>query len=204
MSRAKVRIVALCGSPRQNSKTEMAVKRALRGVGEGGETELIRLSECPLPLHNGSSGGEVVEAVREFRSRIQNADALLIGTPVYHGSFTGVLKNALDWLGFAELEGKMIGLIGVAGGAGGAYEALNGLRSVGRALHAWVLPQQVSVEDASRAFGPDLVPVSPELDERLLELGAELARFARLHRAAKAEEFLRSWESAQSNPGGGS
>lgn len=201
-ARGKVRILALCGSPRVDSFTELALRRALEGVGPECETSLVRLAEHHLPLHNGSSGDNVAKPVQDLRELIRSADALLIGTPVYHGSFTGVLKNALDWLGFRELEGKMIGLVGVAGGAGGAYEALGGLRNVGRALHAWVVPQQVSIEDAWKVFDEHGRPKSGSLDQRLLVLGAEVARFARLHRAAQADEFLHSWESAQANPGG--
>lgn len=197
----RVRILGLCGSPRQNSLTEIAVRRALEGVGSAGETSLLRLADIKLPLHDGSSGSAVADEVQEFRERIRESSALVIGTPVYHGSFTGVLKNSLDWLGFRELEGKMIGLVGVAGGGGGAYEALSGLRNVGRALHAWVVPQQVSVDDAWKAFDDKGHASNSDLDQRLLALGAEVALFARLHRVAQADEFLRSWESAQVNPG---
>ena len=198
----KVRILALCGSPRQQSLTELALRRVMAGVGPDAEATLCRLSDHILPLHDGSSDANGAESVLRFREVIAGAEALLIGTPVYHGSFTGVLKNALDWLGFRELEGKMIGLVGVAGGAGGAYEALSGLRNVGRALHAWVVPQQVSVDNAWNAFDDQGVPKSSELDDRLRSLGADVTRFARLHKAAQAEEFLRSWETAQANPGG--
>ena len=55
--------------------------------------------------------------VLKLRQEIAQAHALILGTPEYHGSFSGVLKNALDWLDGSELQGKMIGLVGVAGGA---------------------------------------------------------------------------------------
>ena len=61
-----------------------------------------------------------------------------------------MLKNALDLMGFDEFEGKMIGLVGVSGGAMGAFEALNSLRNIGRALHAWVVPEQAAVPEAGR------------------------------------------------------
>ena len=63
-----------------------------------------------------------------------------------------MLKNALDLMGFDEIEGKMIGLVGVSGGAMGAFDALNSLRNVGRALHAWVVPEQAAVAEAWKAF----------------------------------------------------
>jgi NAD(P)H-dependent FMN reductase len=44
------------------------------------------------------------------------ATGIIIGTAEYHGGYSGVLKNALDLMGFAEFEGKTIGLLGVSGG----------------------------------------------------------------------------------------
>ncbi len=41
---------------------------------------------------------------------VAGAQGIILGTPEYHGSFSGVLKNALDLMGFDEFEGKMIGL----------------------------------------------------------------------------------------------
>ena len=64
----------------------------------------------------------------------------------------GVLKNAIDLMGFNEFQGKVVGLIGVAGGSTGAINGLNGLRTVGRALRAWVIPNQVSIPQAWEAF----------------------------------------------------
>jgi NAD(P)H-dependent FMN reductase len=48
----------------------------------------------------------------------------IAGTPLYHGSYSGVLKNAIDPMGFHEFEDKMVGLVGVSGGRMGAGNAL--------------------------------------------------------------------------------
>src|SRR5579872_4271728 len=130
-----VRVAGLSGSRRQGSYTRMAVETALRGAAEVGTvTRLIDLAEFELPF---ADGGHRVEAhVEQLRAAVKEADGLILGTPEYHGSFSGVLKNALDLMGFDEFEGKMIGLVGVSGGQMGAFDALNSLRNVGRALHA--------------------------------------------------------------------
>ena len=47
----------------------------------------------------------------------------------------------------------MLGLVGVSGGAIGAFEVMNSLREVGRALHAWALPEQASIPQAWQEFG---------------------------------------------------
>ncbi len=112
-----------------------------------------------------------------------------------------MLKNALDLMGFDELEGKMIGLLGVSGGKLGAAHALSSLRAIGRALHAWVIPQEAWVPEAWNVFESDGRLKDPQYEERLKEVGRQVARFAYLHTSEKALEFLRLWEGAPVNPG---
>jgi NAD(P)H-dependent FMN reductase len=147
-------------------------------------------------------GGPEPEGVAAMRNAVKEADGIILGTPEYHGSFSGVLKNALDLMGFAEFEGKMVGLVGVSGGKMGAFDALNSLRNVGRALHAWVVPEQASVPEAWNAFDGSGGMKNQDIEERLLTVGRQVARFARLHKCAEATEFLKRWESAPVNPGG--
>jgi NAD(P)H-dependent FMN reductase len=96
----------------------------------------------------------------------------------------------------------MLGLVGVSGGRMGASEALNTLRSVGRALHAWVLPQQVSIPEAWSLFDSSGRIKDARLERRLRDTGAQVARFARVHKCATAEEFVQLWQKAPENPGG--
>ena len=113
-----------------------------------------------------------------------------------------MLKNALDLLGFEEFEGKMVGLVGVSGGRLGASDAMNSLRSIGRVLHAWVVPTEASVPAVYDAFDEDGEPKDPVVTDRLMAVGSEVARFARLHKCGEHLEFLRAWETAPHNPGG--
>ena len=138
-----------------------------------------------------------------MRRALRHADGILIGTPEYHGSFSGVLKNAIDHMGFAEFEGKMVGLIGVSGGRMGATIALNSLHTIARALHAWVVPEQASIPEAWRNFDKDGNSKQEDLEKRLLGVGRQVARFAFLHTSDKTRDFLRAWEQAFENPGGG-
>jgi NAD(P)H-dependent FMN reductase len=113
---------------------------------------------------------------------VREADGLILGTPEYHGSFSGVLKNALDLMGFDEIEGKVIGLVGVAGGTQGAVHALSHLRTVGRTLHAWVIPDEASIPTSHKAFDASGNLKNHSLDSRVRKVGREVARFAWLHR----------------------
>jgi NAD(P)H-dependent FMN reductase len=92
--------------------------------------------------------------------------------------------------------------VGVSGGALGAVHALNSLRAVGRALHAWVIPEQASIPEAWKVFDESGTLKDSDLEKRLKEVGRQVARFAYLHTSEKAQEFLRAWEGAPLNPGG--
>lgn len=196
-----ITVLALCGSITNNSSTRRALEIALNGARRtGAQTQLADLRDYRLPFAGQNSDG--FPDVHRLCEQCRGAQAILWGTPEYHGSYSGVLKNALDLMGFDEFQGKMIGLVGVAGGSIGAINALNHLRAVGRQLHAWVLPQQVSIAQAHKAFDAEGRLVDKDTEKRLLEMGREVARFASLH-STTAEDFIRTWENAAENPGGG-
>jgi FMN reductase len=201
----EIHVVGLCGSLRQGSTSRMALNVALRGAeSSGAETRLLDLGPYDLPFCRGKEQEVHYPAnVQRFRADVRWGDGILLATPEYHGSFSGVLKNALDLMGFEEFEGKMVGLVGVSGGRLGASDAMNTLRAVGRVLHAWVVPTQASVPAAFEAFDDRGEPKDPLVTERLMAVGSDVARFARLHKCGEHLEFVRAWETAPSNPGGG-
>ncbi len=200
----EIRIAGIGGSLRPGSYTRMAVETALRGAREAGAaTTFVDLRELDLVFADVKKpDSDLPPGVLRLRTEVKHADGLILGTPEYHGSFSGVLKNALDLMGFDEFEGKMLGLVGVSGGAMGAFAALNGLREVGRARHAWVIPEQAAIPEAWRVFAPDGAVKDPTLEQRLLTVGKAVVRFATLHKCEHALEFLRQWQGAPHNPGG--
>lgn len=199
-----VRVAALGGSLRAGSYTAMALHIALEGAkAHGAETRFLDLHDYALALHPGDLKVAAADAeAQRFRADIRAVDGLIIGTPEYHGSYSGVLKNALDYLTFDEMEGKMIGLIGVSGGAMGAFGGLGGLRHIGRALHAWVIPEQAAIPEAWKAFDAAGRLKDPRLEKRLTEVGVAVARFAGYHKCGRFREFMKDWETAPPNPGG--
>ena len=199
-----LRVVAISGSLRPGSFTRQALAVALEGAREqGAETYLLDLADYDLPLCNGSKDiASYWPDVARLRQEIGAATGIILGTPEYHGSYSGVLKNALDLTGFQEFEGKMVGLLAVSGGSMGATNALSGLRAVGRSLHAWVVPHEVSIPQAWRQFDDDGNLKDDQMADRVRELGRQVMRFACLHNAEQALDFLRAWEDAPHNPGG--
>jgi NAD(P)H-dependent FMN reductase len=195
-------IIGICGSLRPQSHTRKAVEIALQSAEEvGAQTHLIDLLDYDLVFCTGNDA-DYPEGVFDLRRDVARAHGIILGTPEYHGGISGVLKNAMDLMGFAQFEGKMLGLIGVSGGKLGAINALNSLRTIGRALHAWVLPDQVSIPEAWKHFDHQGKLKDSDVESRLKQLGRQVTRFAYLHSSEQTQEFLQEWENAPENPGG--
>lgn len=200
----EIRVAGICGSLREDSYTRMALNIALMGAKDAGaKIELLDLRKYELPLMDGRKDETTFpEDVFKLRDEVQRADGIILGTPEYHGGYSGALKNALDLMGFDEFQGKMIGLLGVAGGSMGAVNSLNGLHTIGRTLRAWVVPFQVSIASAFDAFDKEGNLKNRTLEQRVKQLGEKVTRFAYLHKIGKSEEFLEAWQGAPINPGG--
>jgi NAD(P)H-dependent FMN reductase len=182
----------------------MALQIALQGAQElGAQTHLIDLRNYQLDFCDGRRDESTYHPdVHRLQADIKKSHGLIIGTPEYHGGLSGVLKNALDLMGFPEFQGKMVGLIGVSGGTMGALNSINSLRVIGRSLHAWVIPDQVLIPSAWKVFDKNGLLQDKDLVERLQEVGRQVTRFAYLHNSQEVQEFLEAWENAPDNPGG--
>src|SRR3954453_8729251 len=108
-----IRIVGISGSLRAGSYTRRAVETALAGAEEAGAaTQLIDLRDYNLVFRAGKDESGFPPDVFRLREEVKQSDGVILGTPEYHGGLSGVIKNALDLMGFDEFEGKMIGLVG--------------------------------------------------------------------------------------------
>ncbi|WP_256297105.1 NADPH-dependent FMN reductase [Haloarchaeobius salinus] len=173
--RRNVHVLGLSGSLRDDSGTRTAIRRALAAAdAAGATTELLDLREYDLPPRDGDDADAGDAAI--LRERVAAADAVLLGSPVYHGSYASPLKTALDYCGSDEFDGTTVGLLAVAGGSY-PTPTLEHMRAVARAVGAWTLPLQVGIGDAGSAFaGGDLV--DEDLGERVDRLGEELVAYA--------------------------
>jgi FMN reductase len=161
-----VKIVGIGGSLRANSHTYQALNLALEKVAAtGANVELLDLREMNLPLCNGDSDYTDNSQVMRLRLTVTEADGIILATPEYHGSASGVLKNALDLMSFDELSGKVFGLISVLGGEHNS-NALNDLRTIMRWVHGWVIPEQVAIAKAWQAFDSQGNLKDAKLDQR--------------------------------------
>jgi chromate reductase, NAD(P)H dehydrogenase (quinone) len=109
-----VQLLAISGSLRKRS-SNTEVLRALALLAPASVLVTLYSGLDSLPFFNPDLDQESMEAppaVRDFRARIGEADALFICSPEYAHGVPGVLKNALDWLVSApEIVDKPIGLV---------------------------------------------------------------------------------------------
>src|SRR2546428_11042920 len=108
---------------------------------------------------------------------------MLWSSPMYQGTISGALKNALDWLHLLRdwdppfLHDKVIGLISAAGGTQG-LQAINTMEFAVRALRGWAVPYVVPVASAARVFDADGRIQDQTVELQLETLGREVVRVA--------------------------
>jgi FMN reductase len=178
-----LKIVGLGGSLAKSSRSRAALQRALEGASSAGaDTQLLDLRELDLPMYN-PDDAEPTETAAELIESCYAADGMLWSSPLYQGTISGALKNALDWLhvlGSRDppyLHDKVIGLISAAGGTQG-LQAINTMEFSVRALRGWAVPYVVPVPAAARAFAPDGSVQNESIDVQLATLGEEVVRVA--------------------------
>lgn len=173
-------VVALCGSLRDGSYTRLALEHALDAAEEAGaETQLIDPREIDLPLFDPDDRDR--GDAEWLKKTVADADAILLGSPVYHGTLSSALKNLLDYLGKDQFQGKTTGLLATAGG-GGYGRTLEHMRTSVRTVRGWTLPHEVGIRGAYDAF-EDGEFVDEDLEARTRKLGRLAVEYANIEPA---------------------
>ncbi|MDB5467884.1 MAG: NADPH-dependent reductase family protein, partial [Phenylobacterium sp.] len=147
MSAKRPLIVGIGGTIRAGSTTEKALACSLRTVeAAGAETLLLGGAFlATLPIFD-PRDGETVEAQQVLADAVRSADGVIIASPGYHGSISGVVKNALDTLELTRgdaapyFQGKAVGAIITADGWQAVGTALMALRAIIHAMRGWPTP----------------------------------------------------------------
>lgn len=192
---SSIHITAVCSSLSKRSTTKMALELVLKGAREYDvSTSLIQLRDYKLVFYGEVDEENYPPDVFRLRKELKESEGIILGTPEYHGSLSGALKNMLDLMSTDEFEGKIVGLVGVAGGHIGAINSLNTMRTIGRNLHCWVLPQDVSIAESAKMFNEDGTVTEPAIEQRLLNLGRQAVKFASLQQKIRQDDFMKLWE----------
>lgn len=133
------------GKPSHTLATSLFIEKKLQSIGC--DVTLWNLEKNPLPLASPEYHSNPIEnpdvIVNEFVRKAIEADSFIWCSPLYHNSYSGVLKNALDHLSFNECKDKPIGLISNGGGMRNV-QALDHMRIVARGLLGLAIPIQVA------------------------------------------------------------
>ncbi|XEC93227.1 NADPH-dependent FMN reductase [Paenibacillus tarimensis] len=161
-----MKITIVAGSNRKHATSTILgnyIKRIIEQ--EGHEASFIDLYETPLPFYSPDSEG-VDDEVQRLQREVQQADAIVLCTPEYHGGLSGVLKNALDHLGFDHFDGKTVLSVSSAGGAVGV-SSLQQLQTIVRNVHGINCPEWISIGGQQRQFDEDGTPLEEETRTRV-------------------------------------
>ena len=182
-------IVGIGGTTRQGSTSERALAHALAAVdAAGGDTLLIPGTSLPLEPFDPASPRRSAEALHLVES-LRRADGVIVSTPSYHGSISGLVKNALD---FTEdlreddrpyLHGRAVGCVICAEGAQAMGLTLVALRSVVHSLRGWPTPYAATVDSATRPFAAG--DPAPEVIAGLRLVASQVLESAQMRRLAE-------------------
>lgn len=162
-------------SERLGRRIEHAVRRRSPEV----ESAFLdrRLLRMPVLDADAFAGG-VLDGdpdVCELRSRIAGAEAIVVITPVQHGSYSGALKNLLDHAPRGAFRGKPVLIGATAGSLHPGAAACEHLRAVARSLGGWTVPTQLIAERSELLGEPPA-----HLDRRIDRAAAELLLATRM------------------------
>jgi FMN reductase len=139
-----LQVLAVIGSLNQKAATRAVILHAAERLrGAGCQVDVLDFSQEPLGLFDpeASPGAQAYPALKE---RVDRADVYLLGTPDYHGSMSGVLKNFLDHF-WQEIAGKLFASVVASYEKG--LTVTDQIRTVARQCYAWSLPYGVSFAD---------------------------------------------------------
>jgi NAD(P)H-dependent FMN reductase len=183
----KVKILAFAGSTRRDSLNKKLVKAAARLMpGAQVEVTVIDLADYPLPLYDGDlhAAQGVPENARRLRRLVAGHQGLLVASPEFNGSYSAVLKNALDWASIRDggpnpFAGKPAALLAASSGRLGGIRGLGPLRMLLSDLGMVVLPEVCALGAAASAFNEAGGFKDEKVEEAVRALGVKLAVTAR-------------------------
>ena len=177
----RIRIAILNGSARPGNYTGMAVAIVADELRKDPrvEIEIINLGELNLQLPGTDPASP---AAKDLQHRIAQSAAVILATPEYHGSFSSLMKLAIENLGFpSALRGKPVALLGVAAGVIGAIKSLEHLRGVVSHIGGMVLPLPISVPNIQKVFDPEGHVLDPDAEKLIRRVATNLMDYLERH-----------------------
>ncbi len=148
------RLLGISGSLRAASTNSLLIKEAARIF----DADHFDFADLNVPLYSGDieSDTGIPASVQRLADQIAAADAVIIATPEYNKSISGVLKNALDWV--SRVDGnpwadKPVAVMSATAGRSGGERAQDVLRHAMRPFRPNLIPgNEVLVGETSKQF----------------------------------------------------
>lgn len=177
----EIKIAIVPGSMRPGSNTVNAVRLIEKELKERPNVDinLIDISGIDFPFP-----GQKKESreLSEFKRILREADAVILATPEYHGSYSSLIKLSIENMDYPSLiSGKPVALVGVASGSIGAVKSIEALRGVCAHVGSIVLPGPVSIANADKVFDDRGECMDIKIAERLIKLADNLINYTIRH-----------------------
>lgn len=180
-----VTVVGIGGSIRSDSQSERALRVALEGARElGAETIQYSGPELVLPFYD-PSVPERTDVALKMVEDLRRADGVILVSPGYHGTVSGLVKNALDYIEDLRgderpyLDGRAVGLASIAFGWQASVATLAQLRTITHSLRGWPTPLGGAINSAEVKFDEGGGCSSEKAEFTLRTIGAQVVEFAR-------------------------
>jgi FMN reductase len=179
-------VVGIGGTPRRGSSSERALTISLEAArSEGAETLLISGPDIVLPIYIPDDTHRTAE-VQRLIAAFRRCDGVIIASPAYHGSISGLIKNALDYTEDLRtdqrvyLDGRAVGCLACASGWQAAGQTLATLRAIAHALRGWPTPLGAILNTSTKVFDDLGNCLDPSVQYQLETVGRQVVEFARL------------------------
>lgn len=186
-------IVGLGGTTRVGSSSEVALRCALNMAEElGATTAIVAGAALDLPMYSPHTSERNAQSAH-LLGLLRRCHGLIIASPGYHGSISGLIKNALDYVEDMRdepdvyFEGRAVGCVACANGWQATGSTLAGLRSIVHALRGWPTPIGVAINSSQKVFDGEAHCLDASTNKQLQLMVAQVVEFARM-RAARLLE----------------
>jgi FMN reductase len=179
-------IVGIGGTTRPGSSSEKALRYALSLAGaQGADVELFDGGSINLPMYAPETPLRT-EAAQQLITALRRAQGVILSTPCYHGSVSGLVKNALDYTedmckdAEPYLDGRAVGLIVCGHGWQSTGVVLSAFRSIVHALRGWPTPMGVAINTLVDRFDENGAGIAEQSERQMAIMVGQVLEFARL------------------------
>ncbi len=187
MPEDQLKVLAVAGSLQRASVTRVVINHvAVQLRAAGCLVDVLDFLKEPLALYNPDTAHDL-PGYAALQARVEVADVIVLGTPDYHGSLSGAMKNFLDHFWY-EFAGKLFVTLVASHEKG--LTVTDQLRTIARQCYAWTLPYGVSLTEEIDVANGQIV------NESLRQRLAMLVRDARVYGQILARQRRADFEGA--------